>query len=195
MTNHAVAGAIFFELAGHRRQWHHIVARHLSSRFAMLWGAGLMLPSVFLVVAAEIVASTTILLLATAVCGAAAGLGYRGRMQVVNEIAPQDRRAAVMSGYFVCVYCGNALPVIGIGVISTLTSSLTATLIFAATVSLFALIALRLERADSCPNPVGRRGSGYRGICARAIRPTRVEPESIVMEKRRRPHNPSNQQM
>ena len=118
----------------------------------------------------EIVSSTTILLLATAVCGAAAGLGYRGRMQVVNEIAPQDRRAAVTSGYFVCVYCGNALPVIGIGVISTLTSSLTATLIFAATVSLSALIALRLERADELPNPVGRRGSGYRGICARAIR-------------------------
>jgi len=65
---------------------------------------------------------------------------------VVCEIAPQDRRAAVMSSYFVCVFCGNALPVIGIGVISTLTSSLTATLIFAATIGLFALIALRLER-------------------------------------------------
>jgi len=64
----------------------------------------------------------------------------------VNEIAPQDRRAAMMSIYFVCVFCGNALPVIGVGVVSTLTSSLTATLVFAATVSLFALIALRLER-------------------------------------------------
>jgi len=105
----------------------------------------LMLPSIFLVVAAEIFGSMTLLLVATAVCGGAAALGYRGSMQVVNDIAPLNRRAAVMSSYFVCVFCGNALPVIGIGVISTLSSSLTATLAFAAMVSLFALVALRLE--------------------------------------------------
>ena len=145
VTSHAVAGAIFFELAA-------VVAgiilltRHLPSHRAMRWGAGLMIPSLALLIAAEIMSSTIILLIATAVCGAAAGLGYRGSMQVVNEIAPADRRAAVMSSYFVCVFCGNALPVIGVGVVSTLTSSLTATLVFAATVSLFALIALRLER-------------------------------------------------
>ena len=145
VTNHAVAGAIFFELAT-------VVAgtilltRHYASRLAMLWGAGLMLPSVFLLLAAEMLSSTTFLLLATAVCGIAAGLGYRGSMQVVSEIAPHDRRAAMMSSYFVCVFCGNALPVIGIGVISTLTSSLIATLAFAATVSVFALVALRLEQ-------------------------------------------------
>jgi MFS family permease len=145
VTNHAVAGAIFFELAT-AVAGTILLTRHLPSRRAMLWGAGLMIPSVLLLVAAEILGSTAVLLLATAVCGAAAGLGYRGSMQVVNEIAPQDRRAAMMSSYFVCVFCGNALPVIGIGVVSTLTSSLTATLVFAATVSLFALVALRLER-------------------------------------------------
>ena len=67
-----------------------------------------------LLVAADILGSTTMLLFATAVCGAAAGLGYRGSMQLVNEIAPQDHRAAMMSSYFVCVFCGDALPVIGI---------------------------------------------------------------------------------
>ena len=66
----------------------------------------MMLPSAILVVAAEILASTTILLLATAVCGAVAGLGYRGSMQVVNEIAPQERRAAVMSSAsFAATHC------------------------------------------------------------------------------------------
>jgi hypothetical protein len=80
VTNHAVAGAIFFELAT-VVSGTILLTRHLSSRFAMLGGAGLMLPSVILVVAAEILASTTILLLATAVCGAAAGLGYRGSMR------------------------------------------------------------------------------------------------------------------
>jgi len=145
VTNHAVAGAIFCELAT-AVAGTILLTRHLPSRRAMLWGAGLMIPSVLLVVVAESLGSTAVLLLATAVCGAAAGLGYRGSMQVVNDIAPQDRRAAMMSSYFVCIFCGNALPVIGIGVISTLTSSLTATLVFAATVSGFALVALRLER-------------------------------------------------
>jgi hypothetical protein len=46
------------------------------------------------------------------------------------------------SAYFVCGFSGNALPVIGVGVISTLASPTAASLAFAATISLFALLAL-----------------------------------------------------
>jgi hypothetical protein len=55
---------------------------------------------------------------ATALCGVSAGLGYRGSLHVVNQIALEDRRAEVVSSYFVCCFIGNALPVIGVGVIS-----------------------------------------------------------------------------
>ena len=106
--NHAVAGALFFELAivvaGS------IVAmQRVPSRSAMLWGLALMLPSVVLLVLAQIMASMPVMILATAVCGVAAGLGYRSSLQVVNKIAPVSRRAEVVSNYFVWVFCGNAV--------------------------------------------------------------------------------------
>jgi sugar phosphate permease len=101
-----------------------------------------MLPSVALLIAAQFEASMTILLVATAVCAVAAGLGYRGSLQVTNQIAPEDRRAELVSSYLICAFAGNALPVIGIGVISTLAGAKTATLAFAAMIAAFAIAAL-----------------------------------------------------
>jgi len=140
-TSHAVAGAVMFEAALVLAACI-VVTKSLSSRDAMLWALALMIPSVALLVAAEILGSMAVMIAATACCGIAAGLGYRGSLQVVNQIAPQDRRAEVVSSYFVCAFLGNALPVIGVGVISTLASSTAASLVFAATISAFALVAL-----------------------------------------------------
>jgi hypothetical protein len=140
-TSHAVAGAIFLELAAVVAAG--IVAtQSLSSRAAMLWALALMPPSVALLVAAQRAGSMSIMVIATAVCGLAAGLGYRGSLQMVNQIAPADRRAEVVSAYLICVFSGNALPVIGVGVISTLASPTVASMAFAATIAAFALIAL-----------------------------------------------------
>ncbi|WP_456704552.1 MFS transporter [Bradyrhizobium sp. USDA 4449] len=114
----------------------------LSSRAAMLWSIGLMLPSLALLVTAQFAESLGVMIAATAICGVAAGLGYRGSLQVVNQIAPDDRRAEVVSAYFICCFLGNALPVIGIGVLATLISSTVASLVFAVTIAMFALVAL-----------------------------------------------------
>jgi MFS family permease len=140
-TSHAVAGALFLELAVVVAA--SIVAlQSLSSRLAMLWALALMLPSVALLVAAQMLGSMTLMIVATAACGVASGLGYRGSLQVVNQIAPQDEHAAVVSSYFVCGFTGNALPVIGVGVISTFASPTIASLVFAVVISLFAVVAL-----------------------------------------------------
>jgi MFS family permease len=141
VTNHAVSGALFFELAT-------IVAATiitteiLSSRFAMLIGLGLMILSVTLVTLAQVYGSMWTLIIATGCCGVAAGLGYRGSLHVVNQIAPSEKRAAVVSSYFICGFSGNALPVIGIGVISTLAGSRVADIVFAGLIVVFALAAL-----------------------------------------------------
>jgi MFS family permease len=140
-TSHAVAGALFFELAC-------VVAgsialtQRLSSRAAMLTALVLMPPSVVLIAMAQVLGTMVIMIAATAICAVAAGLGYRGSLQIVNEIAPADRRAEVVASYLICVFCGNALPVIGIGVISTLTSPITASLTFSAMIIVCALAAL-----------------------------------------------------
>ncbi|MDX8453917.1 hypothetical protein RFM98_14225 [Mesorhizobium sp. VK9D] len=75
---------------------------------------------------------------ATAVCGAAAALGYRGGLQVGNQIAPAKRRAEVVSAFF---FCGNALPVIGIGILSSLAKATMASLAFAGMIIVFSLVA------------------------------------------------------
>jgi hypothetical protein len=72
----------------------------------------------------------------------AAGLGYRGNLQVVNQIAPERLRAEVVSSYFICCFIGNALPVIGVGVLSAAAGSIMASLVSAATISVFAVLAL-----------------------------------------------------
>jgi MFS family permease len=119
-----------------------VVTRNVTSRSAMLAGLALMLPSVALLVAAQAEGSMTILLAGTLVSGASAALGYRGSLQVVNEIAPSDGRAEMVSTYFVAGFAGNALPVIGVGVISTVASPVIASIIFAVTIAVFAVVAL-----------------------------------------------------
>ncbi|MER9654976.1 MFS transporter [Mesorhizobium sp. M0152] len=140
-TNHAVAGALFFELAIVTAA--SIVAlKQMQSGKAMLAALALMIPSILMVVAAQMLASMALMIAATACCGVTAALGYRGSLQVVNEIAPEDRRAEVVSSFFICCFIGNALPVIGIGIISTYASPIAASLAFAGTIIVFALVAL-----------------------------------------------------
>ncbi|MER9755868.1 MFS transporter [Mesorhizobium sp. M0166] len=143
VTNHAEAGALFFELAIVTAATIVATAR-LSSRAAMFAALALMIPTVALIVAAQVFASMAIMIAGTALCGVAAALGYRGGLQVVNEIAPADRRAEVVSAFFICCFCGNALPVIGIGVLSTMTSATVASVAFAGMIAVFSLVALGL---------------------------------------------------
>jgi MFS family permease len=141
VTSHAIAGAILLEL-GLVVAVTIVATRSLASRIAMLSALALMLPSVALLVLAQLKVSMILVIVATAVCGAAAGLGYRGSLQVVNQIAPESQRAEVVSSYFVCCFLGNALPVIGIGIISTFAGSTAASLAFAGMIVAFAVAAL-----------------------------------------------------
>ena len=140
-ASHAAAGAVFLELAV-AVAGSIVVTMSLSSRLAMLWSLALMIPSVALLVSAQIAGSMATMLAATALCGITAGLGYRGSLQVVNQIAPEHRRAEVVSSYLLCVFSGNALPVIGVGVISTLANPIAASLAFAVMIGAFAVVAL-----------------------------------------------------
>ncbi|RWC24445.1 MFS transporter [Mesorhizobium sp.] len=140
-TNHAVAGALFFELAI-VTAISIVVLMHMKSHKAMLAALALMIPSVLLVVAAQMLASMVLMIAATACCGVVAALAYRGGLQVVNEIALPQRRAEVVSSFFICCFVGNALPVIGIGIVSTYASPVAASLAFAGMIVAFALLAL-----------------------------------------------------
>jgi MFS family permease len=140
-SNRAVAGATVAELTVIVSLA--ILATHrLRSRTAMLCGLALLLPSVALLVLAQATGSMPLLLVGTAIGGVSAALGYRGSLQVINEIAPANQRAEVVSAYFVTGFVGNALPVIGVGVIETVATPLIASMSFALVISLFTLAGL-----------------------------------------------------
>jgi MFS family permease len=140
-TNRAVGGAVIFEMF--------LVAAlavtatsRLDSRAAMLSGLVLLLPSLLLMVLAQALGSMPVLLAGSALSGASAALGYRGSLQVVNEIAPSDRRAEVVSMYLLACFFGNSVPVIGVGVLTVAVGSVMASAVFACTIAVFAVAAL-----------------------------------------------------
>ena len=123
-----------------------LLSRRVESRRAMLAGLGLLLPCLALLELAQLLRSMPVLLMGTTLSGVAAALGYRGGLQVINAISPEDRRAEVVSSYYVAGFVGNSLPVIGVGVLSSALGSLTAGAIFAITIGTFAVIALVVGR-------------------------------------------------
>lgn len=120
------------------------LVRRLTSRAAMFAGLALLLPALALLVLAQFERSMPILIADTALAGVSTALGYRGSLQVVNEIAPDGRRAGLVSSYLVACYAGVSLPVIGIGLISQLVDSLVADLVFAVVIAISAVIALMI---------------------------------------------------
>jgi len=100
----------------------------------------------------------TLLLLGTVIAGPATLLGYRGSLQVINEIAPPGGRAGMIASYILVCYGANALPVLGIGLLSSLISSLAADIVFACMIATLAVLAL-IVGARRLP----RRGTGTPG--------------------------------
>ncbi|HXR59311.1 MAG TPA: MFS transporter [Burkholderiales bacterium] len=144
IDNKAAAGALACELFAVAALGVY-ATRAVTSRTAMLAGASLLVPSVALVAAAQAFASLWLLVLGAAVNGLAAALCYRGTLQVVNEIAPPERRAEVISSYQIISFLGNAGPVIGVGVLTAAYGPRIATGSLAAVVALLACIALGIE--------------------------------------------------
>jgi MFS family permease len=136
----AVAGAIVCELFGIAAVTI-LVSGRLESRATMLSALAVLLPSVWLLVAAEAVHSMPLLLAAAALGGVCGGLGYRGSLEVINRIAPADRRSEVVSSLLVALFAGNSVPVIGIGLLSAVAGAPAAHVAFAVVISALAGIA------------------------------------------------------
>jgi MFS family permease len=81
----------------------------LQSQATMFAALAVLLPSVWLLVGAELLASMPLLLIAATLCGISGGLGYRGSLEVINRIAPADRRSEVVSSYLVALFAGNSV--------------------------------------------------------------------------------------
>jgi MFS family permease len=113
-----------------------------ASQTATLIALLLLPPTVWILVGAEVAHSLALLVFAAAVGGLAGGLGYRGSLEVINRIAPADRRSEVVSSYMIALFAGNSVPVIGIGFLSAATTQLAVHIVFAGVLTVLAGIAL-----------------------------------------------------
>jgi MFS family permease len=150
VANVAAAGAVVTTLFAIAAAAVHATAR-LPSRSAMLGGLALLLPSVSLLVLAHALRSLPLLVTGAAITGLAVALGYRGSLQVVNDIAPAAKRAEVISSYQIACFAGNALPVVAVGILAEQFGAKLAIGTLAIVVAGLAALALILElsRADA----------------------------------------------
>ena len=118
-----------------------LVTGWLNSQATLLTALALLLPSVWLLIGAEVEQSMPLLFLSAALCGVTGGLGYRGTLEVINRIAPLERRSEVVSSYLVACFAGNSVPVIGIGLLSAAAGAMTAHVTFAIVITALAGIA------------------------------------------------------
>jgi MFS family permease len=140
ITSHLVAGAIVTELYASAVAAI-LLSRKMKSRPAMLTALGVLVPALAAMMGAELFKSMPILIVATTLAGVAGGLGFRGSLEVVNHLSPEDRRAEVLSTYFLIGNLGVAVPVIGVGVLTQLASGLIAHATFAGLLTVLAVAA------------------------------------------------------
>jgi len=116
-------------------------ARRLPRRTTLAGAVGLLLVGLFLLMLADAHRAFGLLLAGTVVAGGAMALGYRGSLQIVDEIAPDDRRAELLASYLLVCYVGNSLPIVSVGVLSRLAGPETAHRLFAVVLALLGLVA------------------------------------------------------
>jgi MFS family permease len=130
-----------------------LLASRLPSRPVQLTGVGIMAAGVALLLAAAETADLPILLTATVLAGAGQGLTFMGSLADVNEIAPQDRKANVVAGYYVLVYLATALPTIGVGALADPVGLRNA-------IAIFSIVVFGICVAGSLALTLGRRQRG-----------------------------------
>jgi MFS family permease len=97
------------------------------------------------------------------VAGAGAGLMFKGAIETVSEISLPERRAEAVAGFFLAAYLGLAGPVIGLGVLTQITSTRVSLLAFAGLLGFGSLVATPgllggrgRRRASTQPQPFSR---------------------------------------
>lgn len=109
-----------------------ILARHgLPSGLAA--GGGLLLIALGLLglVLASPLNAPVLLVGGSILAGLGHGLAFLAAQDDLTQIAPPERRASISAAFYVCLYLGVALPVIGIGILATATTLFTAITTFA----------------------------------------------------------------
>ncbi|MFC5906535.1 MFS transporter [Streptacidiphilus monticola] len=80
-----------------------------------------------------------LLIAGAALAGVGHGVAFLAAQDDLTHLAPDERRAEVSAAFYVCIYLGVAVPVIGVGVVATVAGLFTAVATFAAVTGTAAL--------------------------------------------------------
>jgi MFS family permease len=147
-TSHALAGAIVFILFSASTVGQLLVSR-FSDRRALILGCALLAGGVGLLALALWIESLAALIASASVVGLGQGLVTGAGLAAINQRAPIERRGETASSFFVVMYVGLSLPVIGVGVAANAWSLRGAGIAFSAAVAALVLTVLvSLSRSE-----------------------------------------------
>jgi hypothetical protein len=131
-----------------------IFASRLRASMAIASGMALLAPGVCGFFELAGVVPVLALTPAIAAIGLGHGLGYAGAIRLINESAQSALRASYTSKFYVAIYIGGGLPVLGRGVLEELTGRAAASSIFSLVIAVLAigiLTSLRLTAKELAP--------------------------------------------
>lgn len=140
-TSHALAGGIVFILFS-ASIFGQLAVSRLSDRRALVIGCGLLAGGVGLLALALGIESLAALIAAASVVGLGQGLVIGAGLAAINQRAPVEHRGETASSFFVVMYVGLSVPVIGVGVAANALSLRTAGIAFSAAVAALVLAVL-----------------------------------------------------
>jgi MFS family permease len=147
-TSHALAGGLVFILFSASIVGQLLVSR-LSDRRALISGCALLVGGAGLLALALGVESLAALIASASVAGLGQGLVVGAALAAINQRAPVEHRAETASSFFVVMYVGLSLPVIGVGVAADVWSLRGAGIAFSFAVAALVLTVLAsLARSD-----------------------------------------------
>jgi len=147
-TSHALAGGLVFILFSASIVGQLLVSR-LSDRRALISGCALLVGGVGLLALALGIESLAALIASASVAGLGQGLVVGAALAAINQRAPVEHRAETASSFFVVMYVGLSVPVIGVGVAADVWSLRGAGIAFSFAVAALVLTVLAsLARSD-----------------------------------------------
>jgi MFS family permease len=139
--NHALSGAVVFTVFAASALGQVTLARRFGHR-ALAAGCVALIAGMGLLAAGLAATSLALVIAAAIVAGLGQGLCMRAGLEAINTQAPAQRRAGVASSFFIVMYLGISVPVIGVGIAATRLGLQTAGIAFSIAVAAIAAIAL-----------------------------------------------------
>ncbi len=156
VTNLALAGGVVFLMLGCASA-SQMILKGIPPRLSMRWGLVQLIVGLGLLLAAVPTNSLVLVLVSTVLAGWGQGMAFLGSMAEVTQAAPASVRGDVVSSFYVVIYAGVGLSVLGIGAVAQFTGLYSAIAVFTGImlmVTLYLLWCLRRDAKTTTPPPL-----------------------------------------